>query len=347
MKRIERNSAKLEILKLVKALGRKRGYSFKDEWNGKRFLDMLESAFHEAKANPAILHGLRVQSMFEYIVVSLGKCVVVKDEDAGEIYVSNQDVTPPDFRLILKDGEEFFVEVKNFYQGNPVAPYRLKATYLAKLQQYAGFFGKELKIAIYWTRWNIWTLTAISALKLEGDTYSLSMLDAMKRNEMSLLGNAWIGTTPPLTFKVLTDPTQPRFVDEEGKVKFTIGSVELYCGDTRIDDDKEKCLAFYFMLFGDWYENVPAEIVEDQLISFSFIFEPPERIPGQGFEMIGSLSGMVSRHFNVITAPDGDVEKLSPVQDPAFFGIELPPDCKGKYLKLWCFRQMPVKNDVQ
>lgn len=347
MKRLNRNPEKFEILKLLKAFGKKEGYSFKDKHNGKRFSDMLESAFDKAKANPAILHGLRVESMFEYIAVSLNKCAVVKHEDDGEIYVNGQNVIPPDFLIILKTGQEFFVEVKNYYQTNPVAPYRLKAGYLDKLQRYSSIFTKELKIAIYWTRWNIWTLTDISALKLEDNTYSLSMPDAIKGNEMSLLGDAWIGTTPPLTLKVLTDTTQPRFVDEKGKVKFTIGSVELYCGDTRIDDDKEMSLAFYFMLFGDWYEKSPAEIEGNQLISLSFIFEPPERTTEQGFDMIGSLSGMVSRHFSAVTAPEGDVIKLSPRQEPEFFRIELPSNCKGKYLKLWCFRLMPMKNDVR
>ena len=54
-------------------------------------------------------------------------------------------------------------------------------------------------------------------------------------------------TTPPLTFRVITDETKPRAVRDNGQVEFTIGSVELHAGSVMLSRDIDKSLAMYMM----------------------------------------------------------------------------------------------------
>jgi hypothetical protein len=50
--------------------------------------------------------------MFGYVVAALGRASLVKEEDAGELYVRDPDVRPPDFLVVLEAGSSFLVEVK-------------------------------------------------------------------------------------------------------------------------------------------------------------------------------------------------------------------------------------------
>ena len=155
-----------------------------------------------------------------------------------------------------------------------------------------------------------------------------------------------IGTTPPLVLKVHTDPSKPRRIGSDGRVKFTIGSLELYCAENRVEDRMEKNLAFYFMLYGGWPSQEPtAQIEEDALITIDFVAKPPEHTPEQGFEIVGCLSGMISRRFNHLTSSELGVEWLSPEADPGSLGVAIPPDYKGKQLPLWIFELTPSHED--
>ncbi len=262
----------------------------------------------------------------------------------------NSEIIPPDYRIVLKEQdesspanwipveghEEFFVEVKNFYQDDPIEPYIIKTDYLNKLHSYARIFNKELKFAIYWSRWNIWTLISADKITSQNGRHIISMPEAVMINEMALLGDVTIGVMTPLILKVITDPTKSRVLDEEGKLTCTIGEISFYCNDNLISNRLEKNIVFYLMLFGDWPTGeAEAQIEDNELISFEFIAKPIEITPGQGFDMIGSLSTMVSNQYNWITAPNGEISKLSPCREPDSLGIVIPQDYKGEVLKLW------------
>jgi hypothetical protein len=75
--------------------------------------------------------------MFEAMAVSLGEIEILKQEDAGHIY-ADEKLRLPDFRLVLSDGSQMLVEVKNFYQGrDPTIPFELASDYLEGLELYA------------------------------------------------------------------------------------------------------------------------------------------------------------------------------------------------------------------
>jgi hypothetical protein len=104
-----------------------------------------------------------------------------------------------------------------------------------------------------------------------------------------------------------------------------------------IEEDVENNIAWFLMNYGKWPgEQIPAEIVDGALIATGFRIAPEERSnPDQDFEIIGSLSEMVSRQFNDITAPDGAIKLLSPQREPDTLGVVIPHDYHGKTLPLW------------
>jgi len=331
-----------QSIDLFRMLAQQEGYTLSDPESAEKFISKLGEEFTRAKSNPIMLHGFRVQAMFEYVATSLGKCAIVKTEDAGGLHTTDPNIKVPDLRVLLVDGQEFFVEVKNFYQSSPFEEYRIKKGYLDRLQRYAALFKKDVKLAIYWSKWNLWTLVSFDRVKCEGSKCLLSLEDALKYNEMATLGDYRIATLPPLKFRVITDPAHPRAVSENGEVIFTIGGIELYCEENRITVPREQSIALFLMLYGEWpSEGGEARIENGELISFDFVSQPEETHPEQGFEMVGSMSGMISRRFNTMTAREGEIERLSPQTDISNLGIQIPDDYQGEVLHLWRFIQQP------
>ncbi len=212
MKRIRRDPEKFEVIGLFDAIGQKRNFRLNDKNSERAFIGSISAALSRSKDTPIILHGRRVEAMFGHVAASLGQCVAIKQEDSGEVYVTDADVQPPDYRVVLNDGDEFFVEVKNCHKTDPSYKYSIKKSYLNALQKYAKLFNKHVKIAIYWSKWNVWTLISSDILESDGSRYTTTFLQAMKKNEMGTIGDIIIGTIPPLTLRFLTDPTKPRTV---------------------------------------------------------------------------------------------------------------------------------------
>jgi hypothetical protein len=342
VKRIDRDPETFEVIDLFEAISRKRHLKLNDPDSQAAFLGHLAQAFGSSQSNPIIVHGRRIESMFEYVAASLGKCVLIKREDSGDICSSDPGILPPDFRLVLDGGKEVLVEVKNCHKADPTSRYKLKEAYLRSLEAYAKVFGRELWMAVFWSRWKKWTLVSPHEFRQAGQGTSISFLEAFPRNQMAMLGDMMIATTPPLAFRVIADPQKPRTLDESGHVTMTIGAVELYCNGQRIDDHLEQQLAFYFMLHSDWVGGEPrVEIVDNNLVYVEYSAEPRQPNPDQGFQFLGYLSDMISRHYSDLTASEGDVVRLSPATGPGTLGVLIPPRYQGKQLPLWRFTVAP------
>jgi hypothetical protein len=108
-----------EVLRMLNAFARSEGISL-DHINYERFFETLREALAQHKQRATLMHGLRTQSMFLYVVAALGGCSIITEEDRGEFYALEPNVKRPDFRILLNDGQEFFVEVKNFHPKNPL-----------------------------------------------------------------------------------------------------------------------------------------------------------------------------------------------------------------------------------
>lgn len=328
-----------EVLRMLNAFARSEGISL-DHVNYERFFEKWREALAQHKQRATLMHGLRIQSMFLYVVAALGGCAIITEEDRGEFYALGSNIKRPDFRILLNDGQEFFVEVKNFCPKNPEKPYRLTEAYLSKLRQYADRFQRDLKIAIYWPQWkNMWTMVPVDKFLLQGTHRCISFPDAMIANEMSLLGDCMIATTPPLGLRFYTDSDNPPTVEADGSVACKFKRGTLYCGEQEIEDSFEESLAWFFINYGNWVEDkAPAVIEEGKLISIEIPFIPEERDnPDQPFEGIGFLSQMIFRQYNELTAPGGHIDFLSPERPPDQLGILIPLDYEGRALPLWRF----------
>ncbi len=320
-----------QSIDLFRMVSQQEGYKLSDPESTEKFINQLSEEFTKAKSNPIILHGFRAQTMFEYVASSLGRCAIVKTEDAGSLHSTDADIKVPDLRILLNNGEEFLVEVKNFYQSSPFEPFKIKRTYINGLQRYAALFRKDVKLAVYWSKWNQWTLISFDKVKCNGNKCSLSLEDALKYNEMAILGDFTLATLPPLTV-----------VNESGEAMFRIGAVEMYCNDKLINDPREQDIAFFLMLYGEWSSSEgEAHIENNEIIHLDFTSSPVQAHEKQSFEMIGNISGMISRRFNALTSNEGSVERISPQTDISDLGIQIPSDYKGEVLHLWRFILQP------
>lgn len=334
-----------DAIDLADAIGRVHGISLADPDALDQIVGHVRSAIDRARANPIVLHGRRVEAMFGHVAASLGKCRLVKREDAGRVYAAPPEgFIVPDYRIITDTGDSLLVEVKNWRPRNPWQPKSFKPDYLAALRRYATVSGGSLKLAVYWSRWNAWSLTDPNRLTRDGSKLVLSFTDAIKYNELAALGDFMIGTAPPLRMRVLTDPTKPRTVRSDGQVGFTIKECKLFAGSTEIIDDRERNLVLYLMFYGQWIEEEPLPVVTDsELLAIDFIARPvQESDPPRGFEMVGYMSSMISRQYDDLTSRGGEITRLAPVIDPTALGSKLPGRIADLGLPLWVFRTNPA-----
>lgn len=327
------------------------GASMRDETNGAYFLSEIAQALEATRSRDALVHGLRTQAMFAHVVAALGGCTVVKEEDAGDLYVLDNDLRVPDFRIVTIDRREVLVEVKNHRPSCSTQAFSLSSSYMDSLQRYCEAFGREMLVAIYWSEWQMWTLLRREAFDVRADSYRVSFEDALKMNEMSLLGDVMIATAPPLALRLLADTQKPRRCDPDGGAEFTVGAVELLAAGNVVDDPREEQIAWFLMRYGGWtVAGTQPETKADKLVSFALEVWPGKLTePSQGFEMIGFMSQMLSREYNELTADAEGVNLLTPDREPEELGIAIPYTFTGEKLRLWRFSVVPpmVRPDAE
>lgn len=344
MKLIRKRHHDSEFIDLFDAMGRRSGYKIGDKADSDRFIAEVKASLSRAAASPILIHGHHAQAMFAYVAASLGACKMIREEDTGDIYAESNDVAVPDYRVLTKRGNEFFVEVKNCNDETIERPVRLQRSYVDALERYAAIFRRPVSIAIYWSRFRLWTMVSTPHLPSDGDDRAIDMRKATKINEMADLGDFMVATVPPLRMRILADPAKPRVVTREAsgelRVEFTIGAVEMYCGPNRVEDPRERSIAFYLMFHGSWPEEEPrAEIRDNQLIAIDFVKAPAEKDLAQPFAMIDALSSMISTAYIDLTAEQSTVHRLTPNVEPGSLGLLIDPKYRGRHLPLWRFYQ--------
>lgn len=239
------------MIRLVGMFARERNLGISKPEDRSTLVRTLVDAVSNASQKEILVHGTRIEAMFSHVAGALGYCEVIKQEDAGDLYCARSDIAVPDFRVLTLEGDEFLVEVKNRHKAHINDRYRMKREYLAKLCNYAEVFDRKLKFAIYWSRPGLWSMVSPKALESDGQYYSISMAQSMKRNEMKVLGDSMVGVVPPATLTVIANPSQPRKVGMDGRAAFTIGDVKLTCGGREVRDPIERKLAWFLFLHGD------------------------------------------------------------------------------------------------
>lgn len=306
----------------------------------------VAEAVDQALADPALLHGQRAEAMFEAMLASLGDFRLVKPEDGGRI-ISTEPHRVPDFRIVLKSGDQWLVEVKNIYIADPFRQQRKVMTqeYREQLEAYASATGAELKLAIFWARWSMWTLVAPGRFADANGHIVVDMPTAARVNELGALGDRTIGTRPPLRLRMLMDPNRTSAIGEDGQVLAVIGGTAMYCGEDEITDAAEQQIAWMFMQHGEWPGSEAVPIIEgDRLLAIDFNWEPEER-QNEGFEMIGTLSRVFSRYFADATSRNGAIIQLRAPHRPGWFEPLIKPGYVSKALPLWRFQLKPSYAD--
>lgn len=332
-----------ELLAELGKFSREHRTSLRDPKTIAEFLGHASVEIQRAIGDKALLHGHRTEAMFESLLLSLGQFQLLKAEDGGRCFPEDRYVVP-DFRIVLPDGAHWLVEVKNVYETDPHQQHRrlLSPQYMEKLNAYAEATGAELKLAVYWARWSIWTLVSPSRLIGADGGVDLDMETAIRVNELSALGDRTIGTRPPLRLRVLMDPQRTSTIDAQGNVSATIGDTALYCDDQEITDPAEQKIAWLFIQHGDWREDEASEpIIEgDRLRAIDFRWNPEEP-PDQGFAWVGTLSSMFARYYAQHTIESGAVVQLRAPLRLNWFKPLLDMGGGSRSLPLWQFSLQP------
>ena len=321
-----------------------RKISLRDPETADAFLRHTSDGIQRAISDDALLQGYRTEAMFEALLLSLGQFQLLKAEDNGRCFPEDRHAVA-DFRVVLPDGAHWLVEVKNVYQPDPSRQHRrlLSQLYMEKLASYAQATGAELKIAVYWARWSIWTLVSPDRLIGADGGVDLDIETAMRVNELATLGDRAIGTRPPLRLRLLMDPERTSTIDAQGNVSATIGGTALLCADQEIANPTEQEIAWVFIQYGDWREDEsPEPIIDgDRLLAIDFRWNPVQPT-GQGFEFVGTLSTMFARHYARHTIDSGAVVQLRAPLRPNWFKPLLGMRGGSPALPLWQFPIRPT-----
>ena len=344
MKRQSRNPKKFDTLELYSALSREEGFQINAPGDLEAFHRRIGESLQATLSNPNVLHGKRVEAMFAYVAGAMGRCKYLKQEDGGSAFASSDDYVAPVYRIVTHSDELFLVEVKNFHMKHFSSVYRIKRAYLKKLEAYARINRADLKLAIYFSSVNQWALLSPESFLEKNGELWIDLAHAMARSEMSTFGDRNIATLPLLRFEMLCDQEgDESLISNDETAAITIKEVKMHCGDQLLENSMEARIAFYLMRYGDWETTQDPVVITDGRISkVSFSSSPREATTDQGFEIVGSLSSMVSNAFRELTVDDGsDIVSLDVKYDPEFFELAIPENYKGEGLPIWQFIIQP------
>ncbi|MBX3156770.1 MAG: hypothetical protein KF773_12260 [Deltaproteobacteria bacterium] len=279
-----------------------------------RFAEFLKESLKESLQSDTLLYGNRTQAMFEAVVANLGAVQLVKSEDSGDIYNADATLEIPDTRIILADGQNLLVETKNCHKDWN-KPYRIKAAYLDGLVRYASLVRCDLRIAIFWSQQQRWTLIPPSALQANGKSLQIEFGDALMANEMGTLGDKLIGCGFPVTLRLY-------FEKRDGKLRMQGDKHRYFINKREITQANEKRLLFFLMVWGEWEMNgnVLEEDASKRIVDITFI--PNDEIrrgdPDSGDLCVLTefLSTVLSRYWVQFTSnEDGKFKTMLPTRE--------------------------------
>jgi hypothetical protein len=343
LKRLPRNPLKFDPIELFSAVSRDNNYKIEAEDDINDFLEKVGLSLKASLKNQNILHGKRVEALFAHVAGALGQCAMIKQEDSGNIFASGKPIQAPDYSITLQDGNRFLVEVKNCHHGDPKAGYEFRKDYVERLETYAALQGTTVKFAIYFSRIRKWVLISKGSMTEHRNKYTTTFIEAYAKNEMIVLGDRMIGTTPNLAVELVSSVDNEAIVTDDGQASITIGDVKIYCAGNEIVVGADKNIAFYLIRFGTWTTDTPAARMDgDRVLSVRYEFYPD--VPWeeeQGFAMLGELSSMVTSAYNEHTVYESRIVALDARVDPEVFSVKIPDGYTGDQLPLWQFALQP------
>ena len=324
-----------DLLASLAAFAQREGVALNDPTLIDRFMTDARPRLEMALSDAALIHGSRIERLFEATVLTLGRYRMLKTEDIGRVHGSGAS-RAPDFRVVLDDGAQWLVEVKNVRSDKPLRQRTsMSAAYLNSLQCYADMVGTPLRLAIFWSLWNIWTIIPPERFRRSDGGLRVTMQEAVMANEFGRLGEVIIMTRPPLRLVLDADRKMPRKLSPEGLAEFMIGAARMYSGDTELTDPRDRRLAQILFLFGDWTVGEPIARMDGVEIGGVEFVAQPEEPSDQGFDGIGWASRIFSRYYAAQTVDGDQVIQLHGKAVPEWFAPLGAWDFKNSRLPLW------------
>lgn len=341
---VKRNPEKFEPLNLFDSIGCTEKYTIGKSNDIEDFVDKVRQSLMTSSAT--VLYGKRIESMFGYVAAALGKCVLIKKEDEGEIYAVEDNIKCPDYRVILDDisRTEVLVEVKKHHGKSD---FRLRKKYLSSLEKYSNIVKCKLYIAVFWSNFKIWTLLCTSDFEKKDEEWvHISVCESVRKNRMRLLGDYMIATIPPITIRIYPDTQVPLVLDQSRYATMKIGNIEILCNNHLIQKPEERQLAYCLAQYGVWRES--NEIVMDSAVKgkvkyIDFSYAPSEKSNEDSFEVIGDISSIITMQYTEQTVENGKIKRISPYLAPDKFGVSLSENYHSDALPIWRFYIGPCK----
>lgn len=335
----DRRAKPFDLLALLAAFARARGIALDDPALIATFTDDASGQLKRALNDPALLYGTRAERLFEALLLTLGKFRLFKVEDNGRVHAATK-LRAPDFRVVLENGEQRLIEVKNVYCEEPLEQeIRLTPAYYRSVQDYADTVGIPLRLAIYWARWNIWTMVAPGPFTCPDGSVVIAFMDAMVVNELARLGDVSIATRPPL--RIVRDVAQQPFTHQSLDDLPFVGPARLFSGDTELTHPRDRKLAEILCLYGQWPAVGPQPVLSGtDLIGVQYAFEPGEP-SDQDAETVGTASRIFSQFYVMETIEGDRIVQLLGQPQPDWFAPLNDWPFKESSLPLWLFSLQP------
>jgi hypothetical protein len=345
MKQILQPDIRYQAFRLMAMICANKGIPIGSDEALKIAQDEMLKSMENVTNRPTFLYGHRAQAIFLGVVASLGKVRLIKEEDGTACFANDsEEVAIPDYRVVLHDGAQCMIEVKNFHQDNLTERFIVDSDLMAAWQRYSQLAGAEFKIAIYFSRFQHWTLLSPRAFQFADGKHSINFQQAIMKNEMALLGDVTIGTRCPLRLKLRMEKIASQAIgDSEEEIEGRIVEAGLYCQDQHIKEPTEQSIAFTLIMFGKWNLTQRAELEKPAFINMIFESKPEVETPTQGFEICDSLSSMFTRRY-LSASTDKDGKLLTQIYaqwKPSEFGKLIPENYKGVDLPLWQLHLQP------
>jgi hypothetical protein len=340
-----------DLLALMGAFAREHGIALTADDVVQRFLDDASLKLGAALQDQKLIHGTRTERQFEALVLTLGKFRLLKAEDQGRLHAGVR-CRAPDYRIVLEDGGQWLVEVKNV-RGEDDDPEsqiaELTAPYLASLEAYCELVGAPLRIAHYWSRWKMWTVVDPAKFRKPSGGARFEMIEAITANELVRLGDVHFYTEPPIRMLVETDPTPlTAGVGETEEIATRTSGVRLFAAGKELTRPQSQHLAWVLMLYGEWTTDGPRAVTADgKLVGIEFVVEPVEADDATDDEpvmmgrAIGQASRIFARYFAEVTTAEDAVIQLQGQAKPEWFAPISNWDFKTEQLALWIFHIQP------
>lgn len=322
-----------------------------DESIEKFFVNRKENLTRNLLPRTILHYGIRTERMFESILNSFGRALLVEPiPPINSLNKKYKNLSLPDFRVVL-EGESFpcvendyykknfLVEVKNYHHDVVLKNFSFKKKYFNGLKKYANLVDTPLKIAIYYSKVNMWVLLSPEAFVETRDGFEVEFLEAMKRNEMSFIGDMMISCEPNLEIRLECAILEEQEKNNTVHYSCKIDQISIYNNNRKIDDLDLLNFAFVLAIFGQWEhrENI---YHENNNLIISNIFEPIER-SNNGFDSIGYLSGIASNLYKSMSQKGQEIISLPKLDKFPLLPLEKEIKFKDPSFPLWGFRLSP------